>query len=157
MKKLTCLIIITAAFISSYSGVNPLSSAPLADFRKKVTIKETDSVSVKSLSKIDLNKYVGKKVSLLLNDRVISKYKDYVFIQGKPGSLLYLTLEYSPHLYIEVYVNKFSHIKQFDINMAWKLDTFKKEVISEIRIKVDRRILKDTNKIDVKEPRAAVG
>jgi hypothetical protein len=103
-----------------------------------------------------LNKYVDKKVSLFLNDSVISKYKDYVFVQGKPGSLLFLILGYSPHLYIEVYIKKFRYTKQFSTR-GWKLDTFKKEVISEIRIKLDRRILKDTNKIDVKEPKAAVG
>jgi hypothetical protein len=146
MKKLTDLIIMTVVFILSYSGVNPLTSAPFDGFKKKVIIKETDSVSVKSLTKIDLNKYVGKKVSLFLNDPLISKYKDYVFIDGKPGSLLFLTLEYSPHLYIEVYVKKFSHTKPFDIKMAWKLDTYKKEVLREIRIKLNRLILKDTNK-----------
>ena len=83
---------------------------------------------------MDLHKYIGKKVGFFMNDKLLKQYKDHVFVQEPPGVLDCLILEYSNKLYLEIKVNKYLFLKQFNIRCNWSLDLFKKEKIGVITI-----------------------
>ena len=96
--------------------------------------QDSDSVLLASIKKINKQLYIGGTVASFLSDSLISKYKEYVFIDEKPGLLSYLSLKYSEKIYIEIEVGKYSYMKSFDEKRQWKLELFNKEKISEIRV-----------------------
>lgn len=95
---------------------------------------QSDSTMLDSLKNIQKKEYIGQEVGLFLNNKVVSKYKQYQFVDRKPGRLTHLLLKYSPTLYVEIAVNKYKYIKPFDENRKWNFELYKKETISEISI-----------------------
>lgn len=106
-------------------------------------ILDMDSVLLKKLCEIRIDSFIHRPVDLLLKDSNVSKYSDYIFIDEKPGSLSFLALKYSPDLYVAVYTNEYNYIKQFDINMSWKLEEYRKEDLSRVKIFFKNKLFKE--------------
>jgi len=60
---------------------------------------------------------------MLLVDKLISKYKEVVFVDEPPGKLSCMSLEFSRNLQVDIYVSKYRYVKQFDINRGWTIDS----------------------------------
>ena len=94
----------------------------------------SDSSLLAKLKNIDKRKYIGNTVALFLQNRTIANYRHYFFIDEPPGKLGYLNLEFSKKINIEIIVKKYLYVVPYDEKRKWDLSTFRKEIISEIRI-----------------------
>lgn len=103
--------------------------------------QESDSVLLCKLKRMNIQAYIGQDVGSFLANSLISKYRDYIFVDEKPGLLSFLALEYSGKLYIEIEIKNYVFLKPFDKNRKWELSLFKKERIGEIRISFNNNLV----------------
>lgn len=92
-----------------------------------------DSMLLK-LKAIKLKEYIGKPIDSLLAHKLANEYKEYIYVDSKPGLLTSLLLKYSDHLYIEIFFKKFRFIKPFNVDKKWSFEDVKKEIIADIKL-----------------------
>jgi hypothetical protein len=96
--------------------------------------QKNDESIYNELLKADFKKYIGKPISILLNDKTVRKYKSYIGSDEPPGVLRCFSFEFSRKITIDVFPDGFHHVKQFSQKMDWKFNEFKKEKLRQISI-----------------------
>ena len=95
---------------------------------------------IKNITKRD---FIGQPVANYLKSNYIKDFRQYIFIDEKPGLLKSINLIYENDLSIEVEVHNYSFLNPFDEKRKWDINLFKKEKISSIRIMQKRNLIKD--------------
>ena len=101
-------------------------------------ILKKDTVMRNMLMQVNLNNYIGKTVSELLEKDTIKMYNHYYWSDEPPGKLYYLSLVYARGLYLKIYpVCKNGQAVQFSETSNFDFEAFKKEKIEKIIIDRD--------------------
>lgn len=80
----------------------------------------------------ELQDYLNKPVSDLLENKKYSKYTEWYWIDEPPMKLKGAVFYYPNGVSIEVYINTYNYVKHYDHKRNWNFDDFKKENISSI-------------------------
>mgnify|MGYP001203911484 CR=1 FL=1 len=113
MKTLIYCIVIFICFLGCNS-----QKKEKAQYRE-----DTDSI---------YNKYIGKEIKLFLEDINFKEYKKLTIMDSKPGKASSLWVHYDNNIDIELFPDKFKHMKSFDPNFRWDIEQFKLENIQTI-------------------------
>jgi hypothetical protein len=92
-----------------------------------------DSI-LQKLKAIGLKEYIGKPIDSLLANKSANEFKEYIYVDSKPGLLTSLLLKFSDSLYVEIFFDKFRYIKPFDTDKKWDFEHVKKEAIGDIKV-----------------------
>jgi len=109
-------------------------------FAQSIIVKG-DTMAVEEVLKENYQVYLGKKVQDLLGFKYIRDYEDYTFFDNKPGSLSGVLLKISDGFFIEISVDEYKYVKQFNVDRNWDFSLFKKEEISCIRFILNEETL----------------
>lgn len=106
------------------------------------SVERKDDSIYSDILKVDLRSYIGKPIYFLLDNKVISKYKQFTGFSEPPGVLQYFNFELSPKISINVYSDGYLFVKRFSTDENWKLNDFKKEKLRKIEILYGFKIVK---------------
>jgi hypothetical protein len=95
---------------------------------------DPDSLILKEVLNVNFRNYIGKTVDSFLLEKTICKFTDYTFIQRKPLVLYTLSLRFSENVFVETRVRDYKYEQPFRRDIAWKLELYRKEIISEINV-----------------------
>lgn len=90
-------------------------------------------ISIEQLSKED---WSGKTVAQVL-EAVERPYKEHLFVDHKPGSLTATGFHYEGEGWLYVYVTNYQHMKRFEMDRNWDLESFKKETIDRVEFEAE--------------------
>lgn len=116
-SKISCIVLLILSFLLVKSTYGQQQGCEWGD---------------KELSKINGSK--GKLVSSFLSDSSFIHYSEIVFFTAKPGVLSGIYIIYNDCPTLILTVNKFRFVNPYDISRNWNLDTFRKEIIEDIKI-----------------------
>ena len=108
---------------------------------KKTSSPFNDSLLIENLKHTDLKKHIGLPIDSFLKAPTVSNFSTYQFIDEPTGYLSYLYLKYSRRVGIKVYAQDLRHVQKFDIKSQWKLSDFSRELLTEIILINDRKII----------------
>lgn len=101
-------------------------------------LQEADSLLLKTLKGKKLNIFINKPVNEFLKDSILSSYKEYVFIDNKPGRLTGILFSYSRRITIMVELpNDFKYSQPFNKYNNWDFNLVKQENIRDIKLRLD--------------------
>ncbi|TAL44496.1 MAG: hypothetical protein EPN92_08690 [Chitinophagaceae bacterium] len=83
---------------------------------------------------VNLSKFVGSPIKEFITQPQFKSFKSYYWNHEPPALLYGITFEYSDNTFVEIRVDKFEHMNNFDTNLNWKLDDILREKASEIVI-----------------------
>lgn len=95
-------------------------------------ITNCDTILIEELLNVDFDIFLGKKVQYFLTHDYVRKYKEYIFFDNKPFVLSGVMLVISDNFFIEIFVEKYNYLNQFNTNRKWDFELFKKERVSKI-------------------------
>jgi len=135
---------INVILFSCFSYSACLSAEKRQNGAKEIIMEKksfSDSTLLDSLLSIDRKGYIGGKVDSFLSDSLISNYKSFIFLDGKPGLLKSLSLKFSDSIFVIIDVDQFQFMNPFDVKRKWNLEDFKKENISNIKLIYNNQII----------------
>lgn len=127
------LLIITTAFVSFASFANKENS----DTRIEIVspahpVNDTNVAILDSILAIDLSYYIGKPVDSLLIHLPQTAHVMRIASADNPNLANRLIIIYQNWYWIQLVVDNFSFMNQFDDQHLWNINLFKKETISWI-------------------------
>jgi hypothetical protein len=100
------------------------------------------SSASKSLDEINYSKYISKSVKSLLND-IDEQHTRHIFFDEPPCFLQGAYFLYPDSIVVEIYVNEFKFVEQFDTTRKWNYEGFLKEKISGLIIRKNNKIVNE--------------
>jgi hypothetical protein len=128
------------ALISAFALLSFFSSNgnnAIVSQHKSLQIKTEDSLLLSEITNLNKSRFIGQTVESFLQNKIIGKFTKFIFVDEPPGVLQYLNLIYSKKISIEIVVKEYIHVKRFTEKRTWKLESFKKEKISKIKVVYD--------------------
>ena len=121
MKKIITLFIISIVF-SCNSQVSDKEK------RKNILLEEGKN-------------YIGKEIFLLLKNESFSNYKKLTIIDSKPSKASSLLIDFDNNISLEIFPTEFKHMKSFDLKNKWDIEKFKLEIIKEIKVYDNNKLI----------------
>lgn len=96
----------------------------------------------KSLDEINYSKYISKPIKSLLSD-IDKQHTRHIFFDEPPGFLQGAYFLYPDSIVLEICVNDFKFVEQFDTTRKWNYEEFLKEKISRLIIRKNNKIVNE--------------
>lgn len=97
--------------------------------------QELDKMHIDRLLAISRESHRGKRVQDFLDSEQIKGYSDLIFRYTAGGEIDYLMLQYSPKVFLSIYVADTTAIVSANAKPEETLDRFKNETISKIGVR----------------------
>ncbi len=93
-----------------------------------------DSVLMINLLSVPMEKFIGGSIEKFISDSTIKAYSDFIFVDQKPGELSFISFKYTDDIFIDIYIDDFKYLNQFNEQRRWDFELVKRERIDRIKI-----------------------
>jgi hypothetical protein len=124
-------LILLLFFISIGASAQPAAGLPEIEALQQ----ELDRVHIDRLLAISRESHRGKRVQDFLESEQIRGYTDLIFRYTPAGEIDYLMLQYSPKVFLSIYIHDASAIKEAAAHPQQALVRFRQEEISKIGVR----------------------
>jgi hypothetical protein len=103
--------------------------------------KPNDKVNI-SMFNSDFNRYINKEVGIFLDSELRNKFSREIWLNEPPCVLIGKGYDFSKKgVYVKIYIYSPQYLKEFNCQMNWSNELFKKEKIRKIVIYENNKMI----------------
>jgi len=103
--------------------------------------KPNDKINI-SMFNSDFNRYINKEVGIFLDSELRNKFSREIWLNEPPCVLIGKGYDFSKKgVYVKIYIYSPQYLKEFNCQMNWSNELFKKEKIRKIVIYENNKMI----------------